>query len=232
MLLKAFETLFVLLLVAGVPVLSWTSTRGREIRKLPRSALYFSAAVSQWLLAGLGTTVMLATSRSFHATGFRSIAPRPLIQWTVLLAVVSLAAIGLFLVLERWGWWPAEPELVYLLIPETLLERLWAVLVLAPTAAFCEEYLYRGYLLGLLIQVFHSGAWGVLISSLFFGLAHIYQGASGVMRAGLLGAFLAYPLLRFGSLYPSMAAHFLIDTLVLGWLGPAFMRRRPSVYGS
>jgi len=61
--------------------------------------------------------------------------------------------------------------------------------------------------------------WAWLASSVAFGLAHCYQGWSGMIRAGLLGALLAYPVVRYGSLYPSMLAHWMIDTGALLWLG-------------
>ncbi len=228
MLSKVVEICFVLLLVGGVPALSDASTRGSQVRLLPRSALYFSAALSQWLLTALGTGVMIVTSRSFSGIGFRAVSATTLIGWAVLLAGLSLVAMLLILLLEQRGWWPAESELVYLLLPQTGREKLWAVLFLAPTAGFCEEYIYRGYLLVVLSQWSHSVAWSWAISSAVFGLAHVYQGWSGIVRAALLGTLLAYPVLLLGTLYPSMVAHLLIDAVALGWLGPTLLRQRPS----
>jgi len=221
--------LFVLLLVAGVPVLSYATTRASQIRQVPRLSLYFSAVLSQWLLAGAGLLVALGTSRNLFATLFRSVSPRLTLLWAGALALVSLGGLGLGLVLERRGWWPAESELVSLLIPQTRREKLWAVFVLAPTAAFCEEFLYRGYLLALLGQWFHSLPWSWGVSSVAFGLAHVYQGWSGMLRAALLGALLAYPVVRLGSLYPSMLAHGLIDAVALAWLGRRLLRSNQVV---
>ena len=107
-----------------------------------------------------------------------------------------------------------------LLIPETPREKLWAVLMVAPTAAFCEEFLFRGYVLMQLHDWFHSLLWAWVVSSVAFGLAHFYQGWSGMLRAALLGALLGYPVVRWGSLYPGMLAHWMIDTVSLLWLGP------------
>ena len=228
MLSKLVEILFVALLVAGVPALSYLSTRGNQIRLAPRSALYFSVVISQWLLAGLGMGVTALTFGSFRALGFRSVPAAALIRWTALLAIISLLVMGIILLLEQRGWWPPETDLVHLLLPETASEKLWAVLILAPTAAFCEEYLYRGYLLAALSQWLHSVGWGWVASSAFFGLAHVYQGASGMLRAAVLGALLAYPVVLLGSLYPSMAAHLVIDAVAFGWLGPSLLRRSPT----
>lgn len=45
-----------------------------------------------------------------------------------------------------------------------------------------------------------------------------------MIRAAALGALLAWPVVRTGSLYPAMAVHFLIDAAVLGWLGPRMLK--------
>ncbi len=139
--------------------------------------------------------------------------------WTALLTVVSLAVMGVILALERHGWWPRESDLVYLLVPETGAEKLWGVFLVAPAAALCEEFVYRGYLLATLPAWLHSVSWSWALASVIFGLAHAYQGPGGVARAALLGAWLAYPVLRLGNLCPSIAAHFLIDAVALAWLG-------------
>ena len=141
--------------------------------------------------------------------------------------VISLAAMGVTIVLEKFGWWPDESDLVRLLIPATAREKCWAVFTLAPTAGFCEEFLYRGYMLVLFTEWFHSTAWALVASSVVFGFAHIYQGVSGVVRAAALGALLAYPVILLGSLYPSMVAHFVIDAVALGWLAPRFDSKNP-----
>jgi len=220
--------LFVLVLVAGVPALSFVTARRSEIRQIPRLSLYLSAVVSQWLLAGLGMLVVFLTSRSILAASFRSVSFFALIRWAAVVVAASLVGMSVSLLLERRGWWPAESELVHLLMPKTRQEKLWSVLVLAPTAAFCEEFLYRGYLLAQLGQWFHSVSWAWVASSVVFGLAHVYQGWGGMLRAALLGALLAYPVVRLGSLYPSIVAHGLIDALALVWLGPKFLPPRPA----
>lgn len=71
MLSKLIAGAFVLLLVAGVPLLSLATARRTQIRHVPRLSLYFSAVISQWLLAGIGMVVVLLTrahcSPSFSA---------------------------------------------------------------------------------------------------------------------------------------------------------------------
>jgi membrane protease YdiL (CAAX protease family) len=223
MLAKALLVLFVLFLVVGVPILSLSTARDSQVREMPRLALYLSAAISQWALAGLGLLIFFLSSLSAFSVGFRRLAPVTALTWAGTLVALSVAGICLGLFLERLGWWPAETQLVCLLIPKTRQEKFCSVLLLAPTAALCEEFLYRGLLLAQLSQWLRSGAWAWAASSLAFGLAHVYQGWNGMLRAFLLGALLAYPVIHLGSLYPSMLAHGLIDALALAWLGPKFL---------
>jgi membrane protease YdiL (CAAX protease family) len=220
---RVVSALFIIFLVAGVPLLSLSTARDSRLRQISRLELYLSAAISQWALAAVGVVVFLLGSRSALGVGFRRLAPATVCVWAGILVALSLAGILLSLFLERHGWWPVESELTRLLIPKTRQEKAWSVLLLAPTAALSEEFLYRGLLLAQMSQWLHSGAWACVISSLAFGLAHAYQGWSGVVRASLLGALLAYPVIHLGSLYPAMLAHGLIDGLALMWLGPRFI---------
>ena len=217
------EVSLVLLLAVGAPVLAYITARRPEIHQIPRLALYLSAVISQWVLALAGVLVVLVAGWGFTGAGFRGIPITEFLRWTLVLVLIALGALTLWLLLEHLGWWPEESELVRLLIPETAPEKVWAVLLVAPTAAVCEEFLYRGFLLAQLSEWLDSGWWALVLSSVIFALAHIYQGPSGMARVALLGALLAYPVLELGSLYPSIVAHFVIDSAALLWLGPRFL---------
>ncbi len=223
--------LLALLLIAGVPILSWMSAKPEKLRGVPRLALYFSAIFSEWLLAAAGAIAVLVSGVGFWNVGFRAIPAAALGKWTAILAAVTIAGLGIVIFLERLGWLPDETELVYLLMPATRKERLWAVFGVAPTAGICEEFLYRGFLLAELARWTHSGWLALGISSVAFGFAHVYQGASGIIRAALLGALLGLPVIKTGSLYPGMLAHAAIDAAALLWLGPRFLKQQNEVAG-
>ena len=216
---RAAETGFLILLLAGVPAMSYLTAHDPQLQTLPRRALYLSAALSEWLLAALG----LAAARIAHldaaALGFRAVSLKSLFGWTAAVGAISTAGLALILLLEHRGWWPEEPELVRLLMPETRAEKAWALAVVAPTAAIAEEFLYRGYLLAIVGGALHSVKWAWGASAVAFGLAHVYQRPNGMVRAGLLGVLLAWPVVNTASLYPSILAHFLIDAAAFGWLG-------------
>lgn len=222
---QILQILFVVVLVVAVPMMSHSTARKPEIHTLPRGALYFSATVSQWILVAIAIAVVLATRMHLRDLGFRGAALAPSLDWALGLTLVSSAGLLAVVLLERRGWWPPESELVYLLLPETRQEKVWCVLLVAPTAGLCEEFLYRGFLLAVFTGWTHSAGWGLAASSIAFGLAHTYQGLNGMARAALLGALLALPVVRLGTIYPSIASHFLIDAIALVWLGPKLLAR-------
>ncbi|MEZ5464546.1 MAG: CPBP family intramembrane glutamic endopeptidase [Lysobacteraceae bacterium] len=79
-------------------------------------------------------------------------------------------------------------------------------------AGVAEEVVYRGYviwLLGLFLPVWSA----VLLSSVAFGLAHSYQGASGSLRTGLVGLAMALLYVGSGSIWLPILAHILLDLL-------------------
>ena len=50
-----------------------------------------------------------------------------------------------------------------------------------------------------------------VVSSLIFGFGHLYQGWSGMLKTGAVGAFLAGTYLLSGSLFVGMLIHALMD---------------------
>jgi membrane protease YdiL (CAAX protease family) len=221
---RAAEIGFLLLLLAGIPVMSWITAHDPQVRTAPRPALYASAALSEWMFTGMGLAAVRVAGLSAVSLGFRSIPWPSFAYWTGLVLLISGAGLALVLLLERRGWWPDESDLVYLLMPKSRVEKVWALALVAPTAALAEEFLYRGYLFAMIARGLHSTVWAWGLSSAAFGLAHLYQRPNGMLRAALLGALLAWPLAPTGSLYPGMAAHFLIDAVAFGWLGPKMLR--------
>jgi CAAX protease family protein len=101
-----------------------------------------------------------------------------------------------------------------------------AYLVLMPRiwlgAAICEEIVFRGFLIGRLEAAFGGAsrvatAAAVLLSSMLFGLAHTYQGPTGVLITGTLGFIFACVFAYGGrNLWLNIVVHGVYDTLSLG----------------
>ena len=68
------------------------------------------------------------------------------------------------------------------------------ILFMWVVAAFGEEFIYRGFLvnrLGVLLGNTKANMWvAVILSSILFGMAHRYQGISGMINTGLVGFFI------------------------------------------
>lgn len=81
---------------------------------------------------------------------------------------------------------------------------------LSITAGVCEETIYRGLLLGLLSE--QIGLWpAALASTLLFGLAHSYQGFSGIVRTTLAGALAVLLTIFSGSIFVALVVHAVVD---------------------
>lgn len=95
------------------------------------------------------------------------------------------------------------------LLPHTPAELL-GFRGLAITAGICEEILYRGYVFWY-VAVWLGAGWSVLVSSILFGLAHIYLDGRSAVRAGIVGAIMALVVWATGSLWWAMILHAAVD---------------------
>ncbi len=97
-------------------------------------------------------------------------------------------------------------------------QPLWAILlILALLPAVCEELTYRGFIFGGLLR--NGGALrAVLMSSLFFGLAHSFLQQS--IAATIMGVLLGVIAWRTGSVLCTMLIHVINNSMSvsLGWV--------------
>jgi membrane protease YdiL (CAAX protease family) len=113
-------------------------------------------------------------------------------------------------------------------LPHTSDELRWFI-ALSLTVGFCEEFLFRGYL----IWAFRPwlGWWGAAALSLpVFVAAHAYQGTAGVIRTGVIGGVFTLLVALSGSLVPAIGLHAVGDILsgVIAWL---VLRDEPAPVG-
>jgi membrane protease YdiL (CAAX protease family) len=113
------------------------------------------------------------------------------------------------------------------ILPQSARERL-PFSALAITAGCCEEFLYRGFAMAAFARAGFPIWASVVISSVLFGAAHLYQGRGGLIGTGILGllfgAFRAYT----GSLLPVAAWHAAVD-IVAGIAGPIYLIQNQTV---
>lgn len=138
------------------------------------------------------------------------------------LAVDALLALGGFAMIELSELAAAGFNLTgadaaaRALPPFSLGERL-AWVVFAFTAGFCEEVVYRGYLRRQLAAFLggssRGAAWGIALSALLFGIAHLDQGVAPALRFAGYAMGLGTLAYWRKSLVPGIACHVAVDVL-------------------
>ena len=123
----------------------------------------------------------------------------------VLMGVIYLIELSMgWLHFESFAWQTEEPSMV---ISQTLRYFLVYLLV-----AWNEELIYRGYILQSLVSGLNL-RWGILLSSVYFGLEHLSNpNSTGMAVAGIfiLALLFVYAYLRTGQLWLPIGMH-------LGW---------------
>jgi len=222
--------IWLIFLVLGV-VLPWRGrARMKKLLAMPRVStmerlsLYASTIAFQWL--AVAAVAWRAWAHGFTASQFGLIVPDR--SKILIAAVVGTAAIASlqWLNLRRMGRIPVEARgslqaIAERILPQSTVELL-PYLALAITAGLCEEFLYRGFAMAVLLHV-GLPAWAVvLLSSVLFGLAHSYQGRGGIVMTLLIGLILGTSRLAYGSLVPAILWHGGVD-VVAGTAGPRYL---------
>jgi membrane protease YdiL (CAAX protease family) len=217
-------------LVLGV-VVPWRGrVRLRQLMARPRVesaervSLYASTIVFQWL------AVVVAGWRA-RAHGFSSRELGLAVSGGATLAIIAVAG-ALFIAALQWfnlrrmgrSTSPHRGKLQALaerILPQSRSE-LAVFSALAVTAGLCEEFLYRGFAMAVFLR------WGLPVwiaasaSALLFGLAHLYQGKSGLVGTTILGLLFGFVRAVTGSLVPVILWHAGVD-LVAGVAGPKYL---------
>ncbi len=178
-----------------------------------RSRQYRRTNHRQWGLTILALTIWVRSGRSFDALG---------------LGVPAGAAffIGLVLATGLAQFWRIQirAALEHDEARARLVEQLRAVAPILPTsptelrlftalsltAGMCEEILFRGYLIWYL-ERYVGVAGAVILSSILFGIGHIYQGRRQAFKIIFLGLLLALFYVGSGSLWIPIALHAALD---------------------
>ena len=202
-------------LLLGLPFSS--GALGRRLREEPvsRMAMYANALLSQLILIAPTLLIDLAGG----GAGIRLIEWKlpglSLFLWTLGTLAACVAGWGAMLIEARAHEGKSD-QIVLHLLPRNGKERA-AFFGVSIAAGFTEEYLWRGFCFAKIAQASGSLLFAFLLTSLAFGLAHLYQGVRGVWRATLIGAVLGIPVVFTGSLVPSMIAHTAIDMISGRW---------------
>ena len=185
-----------------------------SLRKVPGVGIFFAIAViiaTLWITHGKHSLLGFTSPTNWGKT--------------ILLALACSVVIYLFTtlllepLLQRWTHKPLD----YSAFSKAQADWRQLVLLLLVSwflAAVLEETIFRGFLITEISSWFNDNLTGVILSiligSVIFGLAHTYQGKSGVYSTGIVGALLAVIFVVGGfNLWLVIITHGLIDTIGL-----------------
>jgi membrane protease YdiL (CAAX protease family) len=225
--------IWLIFLVLGV-IFPWRGrVRMNKLLALPhvgtmeRLALYASTIAFQWF--AVAVVAWRAWAHGFTASQLGlTIHDRNRILVASIVGAAAIAALQ-WLNLRRVGKIPVEARgplqaVAERILPQSTVELL-PYLALAITAGLCEEFLYRGFAMAVLVQL-GLQAWAVvLISSVLFGLGHSYQGRGGILMTLIIGTILGSSRMVYDCLVPAIFWHSAVD-VVAGTAGPRYFRPR------
>jgi len=197
-----------------------------HVGMMERLSLYVSTIAFQWIIVGLVAWRAWAHGLTVAELGL-TIEGKAQILLTGISGAAALATLQ-WLNLRRMGRLPTAARgllqsLAERIFPQSRVEML-PYFALAVTAGLCEEFLYRGFALAAIVRA-GSPVWtAVVISSILFGLAHIYQGRGGFVSTMLLGTLFGAARIVYHSLVPVIFWHSAVD-LVAGVAGPRYLTR-------
>jgi membrane protease YdiL (CAAX protease family) len=102
-----------------------------------------------------------------------------------------------------------SPDIQRLLRADSALRLGWIFLALALIPAICEELLFRGFILGRLLETGQPGQ-SLMMTSILFGLFH--RNLPALLPTTLAGVMLAFVVWRTGSLYYAIVMHAFVNT--------------------
>lgn len=191
-----------------------------------RVRLYRRTMTWQWSLVTLTIGTWLGAGRSLPQLGFAW--PQGWGAWVA--AGLATAIIGLMS--AQLAALPKHPDVHEAVreqlegaapfLPRNTHEHSWFSGV-AVTAGVCEEILFRGFCLAYV--GFWAGPLGaVALTSLMFGLGHLYQGKRGALKTGIAGLVAGAIFVLSGTLWLPIALHVFVD--IHGGLVYRVVRRR------
>ena len=215
------DHIFILLIYVALPIYSAIDTRAyldaiASGRSPERIRFYMTTCIMQWVFFAVLVPTWWFLDRPFQDLGFKGLSGVRL--WVgsgalialVVTLVVSWQAVQRASEGKRKEYRDGLGQMEHFL-PHDRRELRYFFGV-SFTAGIVEEVVFRGFALwylGTLMPLWLA----VVVSSIGFGLPHLYLGASNAVRAALVGLMFAIFYILTGSIWLPILAHVAMDSL-------------------
>ena len=190
--------------VANIYIVFWymkTGHQGRPPTEIIQRAIFSTGFLGLWFTVGLWWFIRRKNDSFTELFATRTDLPLKDIFIGFLLGVFWVIIYGII-------GWPSFSDMFVLDL---------AKLKSVPTslsAGFCEEFLFRGFVILLISRAGASQKWQIIWSSLAFGMGHIFWGPVGMLFTVAFGATFAVATLRRGNVWPVVIAHSVLNLCV------------------
>jgi uncharacterized protein len=208
-----WHTVLFVVILLGLAILQGRPQLAKGAHLPGRMVLYISTIIYEFFLLGY---VWLLGLRRYKVT-ISEIIGGKWRHWGDFWRDVGIAllfwivVVGMLLVLSHELDFSGM-EAAKFLLPETAKEAIVFV-VLSCTAGFCEEVIFRGYLQRQFTAWTGNVVAGIVLQSVVFGGAHLYQGLKGVVVISVYGAMFGVLASMVKSLRPGIMQHGAQDSL-------------------
>ena len=226
------QHVLVIFLVVGTPLWDWYAIPRLKASTNPRKKVRFYRliVISSWVCAAIAVATV-GFGQVFRSAGTEVAWLNPRVRMGALamgliagmfLAIFVPAVLALRSEKIRVKAAKAAKKLSFIL-PSSGEERRWWWLVCI-TAGICEEIVYRGFLLHYFqVTAFHlSLTLALVVSSVIFGIGHLYQGVAGGLSTVVIGFVMGILFVMTGNLLLPMVLHAVMDLRVLAILPEGF----------
>lgn len=201
--------------VAGYLLFGRLKKMSDNNRKLRKLRTYAYIILSEWVFA-------IALIWLIHRHGFTISDLGENLENANLTIITTLALLAIFAVMvyfnvrqiRQMNLEKLEVELgpLKMFLPSNKPEFI-AFILIALTAGFCEELLYRGWLQNLLVYGTGSVWVGLISGAIIFGFGHAYQGKIGIVQTGIYGLIFGGVFIFTKSLITGQVLHVIIDSV-------------------
>ncbi len=239
--LSAIPWDFILILIVLGVLVPWRgAVRVRHLLAQPtltssqRLFLYASTITFQWFIVAV--VYWRSASRHLSPTDLGLVVSSVWRTLSIAFVFTALLCLNQWAGLRKIALVPADQrgflfQFTQKIMPHTAKET-FVFIALALTAGLSEEFIYRGFVLGVFSGVFGSSLSGIFLaavtSSIWFAAAHLYQGRRGVATTFIVGMMFWAVRIWTGNLVPAMMAHVGVD-MVAGLCGPRLLRTKADL---